>query len=54
MGRGFLEGKRYVLMDRESKFSAGFRIVLKGTGVKAARLPPRSPSLNAQKGSAII
>ncbi|MBM3286980.1 MAG: DDE-type integrase/transposase/recombinase [Candidatus Eisenbacteria bacterium] len=46
-GDGFLEGKRYLLMDRDSKFSAAFRAILRGTDVEAVRLPPRSPNLNS-------
>ncbi len=46
-GDGFLEGKRYVLMDRDTKFTTAFRAVWKDAGVKAVRLPPRSPDLNA-------
>jgi transposase InsO family protein len=44
---GFLLGKRYVLMDRDSKFSDGFRAILDEAGTKPVRLPPRSPNLNA-------
>jgi transposase InsO family protein len=44
---GFLVGKRYVLMDRDAKFSDGFRTILKDTGVSSVRLPARSPNLNA-------
>jgi transposase InsO family protein len=44
---GFLLGKRYVLMDRDSKFSEGFRTILKDAGVSSLRLPARSPNLNA-------
>ncbi len=44
---GFLRGKRYLLMDRDSKFSEAFRIALKGSGVKPFRLPLRLPNLNA-------
>jgi transposase InsO family protein len=44
---GFLLGKRYVLMDRDTKFSAAFRGLLAGAGVQAVRLPARSPNLNA-------
>ena len=44
---GFLEGKRYVLMDRDSKFSAAFRQVLRDAGTEPVLLPPRSPNLNA-------
>ena len=43
---GFLNGKRYLIMDRDSKFSDGFRNILEGEGVKSVRLPPRSPNLN--------
>jgi putative transposase len=44
---GFLLGKRYLLMDRDSKFSEGFRAILRDAGVRSVRLPPRSPNLNA-------
>ena len=44
---GFLRGKRYILMDRDSKFSEAFRIALKEGGVEPVRLPPRSPNLSA-------
>ena len=44
---GFLLGKRYLLMDRDSKFSAAFRETIADAGTKAVRLPPRSPNLNA-------
>jgi transposase InsO family protein len=44
---GFLRRKRYLLMDRDSKFSEAFRVALEGSGVKPVRLPPRSPNLNA-------
>jgi transposase InsO family protein len=44
---GFLLGKRYLLMDRDAKFSKAFRAVLSNTGVRAVRLPPQSPNLNA-------
>ena len=43
---GFLNGKRYVLMDRDTKFSEGFRGILAGDGVETVRLPPRSPNLS--------
>lgn len=46
-GDGFLEGTRYVLMDRDTKFTASFRTILNDAGAKAVRLPPRSPNLNA-------
>jgi len=43
---GFLRDKKYLLMDRDAKFSEAFRDILEQTGVKAVRLPPRSPNLN--------
>jgi putative transposase len=43
---GFLRGKKYVLMDRDTKFSDTFRSILDHSGVKALRLPPRSPNLS--------
>ena len=44
---GFLKGKRYLIMDRDPRFSAAFREILKSADVKSIRLPPRSPNLNA-------
>ncbi len=44
---GFLRGKRYLLMDRDGKYSPEFRAVLRRAGVKPLRLPARSPNLNA-------
>ena len=42
---GFLRGKKYLLMDRDTKFSEAFRVTLEQAGVKGVRLPPRSPNL---------
>ena len=44
---GFLNGKRYLIMDRDAKFCEAFREILKDEDVKPLRLPPRSPDLNA-------
>ena len=44
---GFLRGKRFLIMDRDSKFTAAFRETLKGAGMESIRLPYRSPNLNA-------
>ena len=44
---GFLADKKVVIIDRDSKYSAAFRDLLKGSGVEVVRLPPRSPNLNA-------
>jgi len=42
---GFLRGKKYLLMDRDAKFSEPFRAALERAGVEAVRLPLRSPNL---------
>ena len=42
---GFLADKKFVILDRDSKYSAAFRDLLKGSGVEVVRLPPRSPNL---------
>lgn len=43
----FLNGKRYILMDRDGKFCPVFRDSLKKEGTVPLQLPPRSPNLNA-------
>jgi putative transposase len=47
---GFLVGKRYLLHDRDTKFTAAFDALLKASGVEPLLLPPRSPNLNAYCG----
>jgi len=44
---GFLNGMRYVLMDRDGKFCPAFREILKYEDIKPLQLPTRSPNLNA-------
>jgi len=44
---GFLLGKRYLIIDRDTKFSDAFRKILEDEGVESVRLPPKSPNLNA-------
>jgi len=44
---GSLLSTRYLLMDRDAKFSAAFRSILADAGAKSVRLPARSPNLNA-------
>jgi putative transposase len=44
---GFLLGKRYLLHDRDTKFTPAFDSLLKSSGVEPILLPPRSPNLNA-------
>ena len=45
---GFLNGKRYLLMDRDGKFCPAFREIVKDAATKPVRLPAKSPNLNAQ------
>jgi len=44
---GFLDGTRYLVHDRDSKFCLSFEQILRGTGVEPVKLPPKSPNLNA-------
>ncbi len=44
---GFLWGRRHLIIDRDSKYTAAFRAILKETGIELIRLPPKSPNLNA-------
>jgi transposase InsO family protein len=44
---GFLDGKRYLIMDRDTKFCESFRSILGQSDVEPVILPPRSPNLNA-------
>ena len=44
---GSLAQKRFLILDRDSKFSLRFRNLLKDAGVEVVRLPFRSPNLNA-------
>jgi transposase InsO family protein len=44
---GFLADKRFLIMDRDSKYSLAFQTLLNNSGVEIVRLPPRSPNLNA-------
>jgi putative transposase len=43
---GFLNGKRFLIMDRDKKFSEAFRKILEDESIESVRLPPRSPNLN--------
>jgi hypothetical protein len=43
---GFLEQRRYLLHDRDTKFCPLFRATLKVGGIKPIQLPARSPNLN--------
>jgi len=44
---GFLHGTRYLILDRDTKYSDEFRNALAREGIHLIRLPPRSPNLNA-------
>ena len=44
---GILNGNRYLIHDRDPLFTIDFLKMLKDSGVKSVKLPPRSPNLNA-------
>ena len=44
---GILQGKRYLIHDRDPLYTAEFLTMLQGVGVESVKLPPRSPNLNA-------
>ena len=44
---GILNGKRYLIHDRDPLFTTEFLDMLADVGVKSVKLPPRSPNLNA-------
>ena len=44
---GFLLGKRYLIHDRDTKFTQAFDALLKDSSVEPILLPPRSPNVNA-------
>jgi transposase InsO family protein len=44
---GFLLGKRYLIHDRDTKYTQAFDALLKESGVEPILLPPQSPNLNA-------
>jgi len=44
---GFLEGGRYLLHDRDTKYTRSFRAIIEAGLVKTLPLPARSPNLNA-------
>jgi transposase InsO family protein len=43
----FLRGKRFVICDRDTKFSVRFRIVLEAAGIRPIRTPRQAPNANA-------
>jgi putative transposase len=46
-GDGALASKRYLIVDRDTKYTQQFRRLLKDNGTEVIRLPPFSPNLNA-------
>ena len=44
---GALRGKRYLIIDRDSKYTDQFRKLVHESGTEVIRLPPMSPNLNA-------
>ena len=44
---GALHSKRYLIIDRDTKYSQQFRRLVQDSGTKVIRLPPMSPNLNA-------
>ena len=44
---GFLGGKRYLILDRDAKYSDAFCTLLVREGIHVIRLRPRSPNLNS-------
>ena len=44
---GEIENARYLIHDRDSKYTKSFDAIMKSSGIKPVRLPPQSPNLNA-------
>ncbi len=44
---GFLESRRYLIHDRDTKFTDSFRAILRASHVEPLKLPAKSPNLNA-------
>jgi putative transposase len=44
---GALHAKRYLIIDRNTKYSQQFRRLVQDSGTNVIRLPPMSPNLNA-------
>src|SRR6266849_6016076 len=43
---GALHSKRYLIIDRDTKYSEQFRRLIRDNGTKVIRLPPMSPNMN--------
>jgi len=44
---GAMRDKGYLILDRDTKYTAQFRRLIRDSGTNVIRLPPRSPNLNA-------
>ena len=44
---GFPTGRRFLIIDRDTKYCSDFADLVEGAGTKILRLPARSPNLNA-------
>ena len=44
---GELSGAKYLIHDRDTKYTEQFDSLMKSAGIKPIRLPPRSPNLNS-------
>src|SRR5215831_13835692 len=44
---GFFKGKRYLIHDRDPLYTKKFLGIVAISGIRAIKLPPRSPNLNA-------
>jgi hypothetical protein len=44
---GFLLGKRFMITDRDSKYCQGFIKIIRDSGVRPIRTPPKAPNCNA-------
>lgn len=44
---GALENARYLIHDRDTKYTASFDEILRAVGIEPVKLPPQSPNLNA-------
>ena len=51
VGDGFLKGKRFLIHDRDPRFTLAFRETLAAGDVQVVRLPPRSPNLKCLRGA---
>ena len=44
---GFLRGKRFLILDRDGKFTDEFKAILKAEGIEIIHCPKRAPNANA-------